>query len=1525
MIPESGRIAIVGVGGVFPGADSLDAFWRNILDNHSAAVEVEAERWVVTPEDALAKDAGEADRVLSRRACLIRDFRFDSRGFAIPSALLEQLDPLFHLALDAARQAIADLRSGTLAHARTGVVLGNIVLPSEKSSQLAESLLGAAFLERAIPGATPAAAPHPLNRYVAGLPGGVVAKALGLGGGSYTLDAACASSLYALKLAVEELRAHRADAMLSGGVSRPDCLYTQMGFSQLRALSPSGVCAPFDAAGDGLVVGEGAGVFVLKRLEDAERDGDHIYAVIAGIGLSNDIDGSLLAPSSEGQLRAMRQAYDAAGWQPHDVDLIECHGTGTPTGDGVEVGSLRELWGGGADGRCVLGSVKSNVGHLLTAAGAAGLMKTLFALRAQTLPPTANFSQPAANVPLSDGPFRVLRSGEPWPQHENRPRRAAVSAFGFGGINAHVLLEEHVPATKRNPLPPFLEKSRHLRVEPTYVPETPVAIVGMATRFGALESLRAFQEATLAATAPEPGLVSRDWGVTTSESARRAGLSRSYPGFYLPSLDVPLGRFRIPPRELAEMLPQQLLMLLTAAEAVSDAGLAEAGRERTGVFVGIGLDLNTTTFHVRWALERRARQWGAEHGLDANEIQAWLTRLREAFAPALSANRTIGALGGMVASRIARELRIGGPSFTLSSEETSGLRALEAGLRALQRGELDSAIVGAVDLPGDVRALLATHAHRAYGSERPRPFAADAQGTLPGEGAAAFVLKRLEDAERDGDRIYAVLRGVGAASGGGVDEPLSVDAYTTALERAYSDAGIAPERVSLLEAHASGDPTEDRLEASALAQFFAEAPAPVALGVLKAEIGHTGAASALAGVARAAISLYQEVLPAARPLARVRPELDGPFQLPSQARYWWRDREDGPRVAGVSAFGVDGCCVHVVLEGFEPAEAGLQNDEAHTHDVERDRPLGVRHEAAFCLEAADSDGLLARLEAFGSWLDAQSPRPIEAHARAWFAENRPTGEGVAVALVARDAADLHAQIAHARHALSEWPDRPLGAVGQVFYAPRPLGRQGKAAFVYPGSGNHYFDMGQTALAQFPHVARHQDLECTRLRHQVVPGPFAPSGLARPDGWESEAEARLSRDHRSALLAQVAHGALMTDLADQFGLRPTHVIGYSLGETAGFVATRTWRNRDLLLERMEATPLFTRDLAGECVAARKHWGWPNGAVVQWRVGVVDRDKEAVLAALSGIARAYLLIVNAPNECVVGGDAAAVQALVSRLGCAFLPLDAVTTVHCEVLKPVEQAYRELHLIDTTPPPGVRFYSGVLGRSYLVDRTSAAESIVEQALRGLDFTRVIRQAYEDGVRLFLEMGPRNSCTRMVKAILGDRPHMARSICVRGQDDYASLLRFLAHAFVERLPVDWGVLYAQPTRAIDLVEEQAPEKTLSVPLGGEPFAAVDMPQGRPVVATSPAAAGRGRPLSQPQPLNRASASLSRPPGERAMHLAASAANASPAPSATAVREPISSRSQSGPIAPAVPSPQQPLQPKRQADQRHCPLPRRV
>ena len=367
-------IAIVGIAGIFPGALELETFWKNIANSICSAKEIPASRWALPVENIYSKGSIQPDKAYSYKGCVIEDdFSCSLEKLGISPMYWESLDPLYKLSLVVGMKAFSDVVGEMPSKERIGVILGNIALPTEKSSAISWEILGRTYSEKAgvkfISENTNLA-----NRYVTGLPAGLLAKVLQLGGGTFTLDAACASSLYAIQLAAQELLHGRMDAVISGGISRPDCLYTQMGFSQLHALAPEGLCAPFDHKQSGLVIGEGAGMFILKRLSDAIKQKDRIYATIKAIGLSNDRGGELLAPAVEGQIRAMQEAYQNAGWTPGDVDLVECHATGTPVGDAVELESLKKLWEGqkSTQGQCVIGSVKSNIGHALTAAGAAG-------------------------------------------------------------------------------------------------------------------------------------------------------------------------------------------------------------------------------------------------------------------------------------------------------------------------------------------------------------------------------------------------------------------------------------------------------------------------------------------------------------------------------------------------------------------------------------------------------------------------------------------------------------------------------------------------------------------------------------------------------------------------------------------------------------------------------------------------------------------------------------------------------------------------------------------------------------------------------------------------------------------------------------------------------------------------------------------------------------------------------------------------------------------------------------------------
>lgn len=1336
MAAKQEPIAIVGLGGVFPGCSSLDSFWDLIASGHDCVGEPPKGRWLHSPDVFYSDKTAAPDKINSKRGCYIRDFELDPSGLSLPSELIAGLDPMYHIALQAGRDAVrsADLRGTD--PGRIGVVFGNIALPTDGSAALASATLGNTFREKIEGVAGSASSPDPLNRFVTGLPAGLLAKALGLGGGTYTLDAACASALYALKLACDELISRRADAMVAGGVSRPDSLYTQMGFSQLRAVSPSGVCSPFDAKANGLVVGEGAGLFVLKRLDDAFKNGDRVHGVIRGIGLSNDIEGNLLAPSSEGQLRAMKAAYKAADWNPNEVDLIECHATGTPLGDAVEYASLRQLWGetGWKSGQAVLGSVKANVGHLLTGAGAAGLMKVLLSFKHKTLPATAHFETTASNIDLHKGPFRVLSESESWKSRGTR--KAAVSGFGFGGINAHVLVEEYEPPRRAR-----------RRVKRTAKPPrkggVPIAVVGLGAHFGPWGSLKQFEERCFgkAVEAPRPP----QWrGAENAAWLQKQGLTGdSFKGYYIDSIELPLGRFRIPPNELKQMLPQQLLMLKTAAEAIDDAGWGDEIRHRTGVFVGLSLDLNTTNFHCRWEID------------DAR---------KDLFGPALNADRTLGALGGIVASRVAREFRIGGPSFTVQSEESSGLRALEVAVRALQTGSLDSALVGAVDLAGDLRAVLGTHAGR--------PFFPG--GALPGEGAAAVVLKRLDDALRDGDRIYSVVRGVGGASGGGADDsaPTS-DAYAEAMRRAYKDAAINPASVALLEVHGSGFTAEDRIELEGIKRFLDGKNASWVVSTTKDRIGHAGAASGLAGFVKATLALDREVMPA------------------GETRYWIRDRQNGPRRASVSALGIDGNCVHALLE-----EAPRKS-------------IAVR--AVFGREIllagrADSPQALLKL------LDAPDLAGANGKGRFSFA------------IVARDAAQAGDLCQSLRTHIASNPDAPFGEHGErALYRSRPLPAGSKTAFVFPGSGNSFMGMGRDIALAWPEILRRQDASNEFLASQYRADVF----------WNGDKKQASAQD---LIFGQVCLGTLTSDLMRYFGIEPDQAVGYSLGESAALFAFGVWKDRDEMLRRLEHSKLFTRDLAGTYDSVRSQWGWTKNETVDWTVGVIAVSDERVRLALEGRARVYRLIVNSPDETVIGGQREDVELFVNDIGARFVEVHGVTSVHCEVAEPVRDAYRELHLFDAGSPGAIRFYSGAAGDSYIPTRDSSADAIVAQAIDGVDFPKTIESAYRDGARLFLEMGPGSSCTRMIGKILKNREVAAAPVCARRRTGVSWALRAAATAFVSGKNLNWENINGPA----DSGEQKG--KTIALPVVLEPFGALKkvvepaQPRPKPIAIAAPA-----------------------------------------------------------------------------------------
>ncbi|NJC73164.1 aminotransferase class I/II-fold pyridoxal phosphate-dependent enzyme [Planosporangium thailandense] len=447
MSERSEPIAVVGMACRFPGGEDLDGYWDLIRTGRVATAPVSPDRWrhgwLHDADDLRAADFAYTDVV----AHLADVDSFAAQRYALAPRRIEVTDPQHRLLVTLTDDALRDAGLGAIPRDRTGVYVGasvseykDLLTSRIRARQMAAGEFGAPLDADAARAAVDGVAPpraYTIPGTLLNMAAATVSAVFDFSGPSFVVDAACASALVALHEAVVHLRAGECDLAVAGGVYLnlvPDNL---IGFSRIGAVSRAGVCRPFDRRADGFVLGEGAGVVVLKRLADALRDGDRPYAVIRGTGCANDgrAEGPM-TPRLEGQVTCLRRAYRDAAVDPAAVGFVECHGTATPAGDAVELAALREVFGAG--GATEVSSVKANIGHTMSAAGIAGLIKAVLVLRHATVPPQVGCDEPDPML----GSLRVSDTARPWARNPGAPRRAGVSSFGFGGTNVHVVLEE---------------------------------------------------------------------------------------------------------------------------------------------------------------------------------------------------------------------------------------------------------------------------------------------------------------------------------------------------------------------------------------------------------------------------------------------------------------------------------------------------------------------------------------------------------------------------------------------------------------------------------------------------------------------------------------------------------------------------------------------------------------------------------------------------------------------------------------------------------------------------------------------------------------------------------------------------------------------------------------------------------------------------------------------------------------------------------------------------------------------------
>ncbi|MBW4662609.1 MAG: acyltransferase domain-containing protein [Chroococcus sp. CMT-3BRIN-NPC107] len=475
VVSQPSDIAIVGISTLLPRSQNPEQFWQNIIQKVDAITEIPLERWDLNlyyDPDPQAKD-----KVYSKWGGFIDDVAFDPLRYGIPPKALKSIEPAQLLALEAVRRALEDAgyADGNFDKENTSVILGAGGGIGDLGGQYATR----AEIFRVVDNPSPEVWQRLPEWTEESFPGlllnvlaGRVANRFDLGGSNFTVDAACASSLAAIDLAVKELETGRSNVVIAGGVDTGQSPFAYLCFSKTQALSPRGKSRSFDKTADGIAISEGIAMVVLKRLKDAQRDGDRIYAVIKSVAGSSDGKGlGMTAPRPIGQMRALQRAYRKAGFSPNTLGMYEAHGTGTVAGDRAELETtLTTLKAENAAVKsCAIGSVKTAIGHTKSSAGIAGLIKVALALHHKVLPPHLNVTDPLEPITLPDSPVYLLKEARPWLNSAASPRRGGVSAFGFGGTNFHAVLEEHTGEFKQT-APGAKEWSRELLVmyEPSY-------------------------------------------------------------------------------------------------------------------------------------------------------------------------------------------------------------------------------------------------------------------------------------------------------------------------------------------------------------------------------------------------------------------------------------------------------------------------------------------------------------------------------------------------------------------------------------------------------------------------------------------------------------------------------------------------------------------------------------------------------------------------------------------------------------------------------------------------------------------------------------------------------------------------------------------------------------------------------------------------------------------------------------------------------------------------------------------------
>ncbi|MBN3895089.1 MAG: PfaB family protein [Nostoc sp. NOS(2021)] len=1423
------KIAIIALSCLFPDAKNPEEYWQNIVNQKDSTSSATVEEIGVDPTIFHNPVKGTPDKTYSLKGGYIRNFQFNPSEYNLPSEFVTGLDNTFKWSLYAAKQAIVN--SGYWGNqtvlAKCGVILGNLSFPTKLSNQLfspiyqqsitpavRELLQYEDFDLATLPTTTKASL---YNAMISGLPASIVAQALSLSQINLCLDAACSSSFYAIKLASHYLWSHKADVMLAGAISCADSLFVRMLFSGVQGYAENGISRPLDKSSRGLIPADGVGMVMLKRYSDAVRDGDNILATICGNGLSNDGKGKhLLSPNPKGQILAFERAYNEAKFSPKTIDYLECHATGTLLGDTTEFNSIETFFGQNQAAPLV-GSAKANTGHLLTAAGMVGLTKVILSMSHGLIPATMNVSEPLASENSTISADKIVRTATAWPNNNASIKRAAISAFGFGGTNSHLILEQGnttQPVESTAPVPPVK-----------------VAIVGMDAFFGNCNGLDAFERSIYDGTQHFTSLPPQRWhGIENQENVlKEYGLAdgKAPVGAYIKDFEIDTLSCKIPPNEIEKLNPQQLLLLKVSDRAVKDAKLQEGGN--VAVIVAAETEFSVHQLQQRWNLSWQVKDSLLNQGisLPAEQLAQLETIVKDSIHQPVEIGEYVSHIANIMASRISALWNFTGPAFTISAGENSALKALEVAQMLLATGEVDAVVVGAVDLAGGVENVLFRNQFAPINTGvNTLGYDQQANGWTVGEGAGAVVLKRYEAAKEDNERIYAVIDAMSFAQDNSTDSNALVKtdalAISNVCKQAFQMADIQPTEVNYVEVFGSGVSQQDEAEITGLLQAYPKVGNGLhcALGSVKANIGHTYTASGIASLIKTALCLYYRYIPATPKWSGVKtPQVweGSPFYVAMESRPWFVDKGGTRRIAAINSMGIDGSYAHLILSE-EPSQEERDN-----------RYLQQMPFHLFPIAVSDRTTISDLLNNLQHTIEASSS--LSATASQTFAtfEQHPNPKYV-LSITGRNTKDLLKEIESARKGVNnafengtDW-QTPLGS----YFTAKPLGKTGAVAYVYPAAVNSYIGIGRSVFRLFPKVF--EDLKSNNLYNRAadVEKLVYPRSLPKLTTRQLETlEKQLLDDSLAMFESEIAFARYMTAIfRDDFQVKPKSVFGYSLGETSMMVAQGVWSDFEGGSNTLNSSPLFGDKLSGPKNAVREYWGLtdsPNNNF--WNTYVLMATPSQVRECLKHENHVYLTQINTPEEVLIAGDDAACKRVIETLGCNAFPAPFDHVIHCEAMR---SQYEEIKKVNTLPSqnlPGIVFYSAADYQPIALESDAFAggvgEAIAHNIAKGLcqelDFPQLVNRVYGDGVRIFLEAGAGSVCSRWIDKILGNKEHITVSLNRRGMDDHASMVKALAKLLSHQVNVDLSPLYSKAQETAN--SNKATLRTVT--LGGKAIAA--------------------------------------------------------------------------------------------------------